>query len=132
MKKTLLMSIHRHWLWADKMQRTFYACLPPNLAEEGAKEIFISDWGMCMCLWYGLLFAVCEGLRAGRFTVPTVQADIDGIYGDLKLFRNAVFHVQPRYWSAKLFKIMQDQSSARKIKDIHDAIGSWLLTQLQR
>lgn len=130
MNKGLLVSIHRHWLWADRMQRTFFASLNPNLKEEDAKDIFISNWGMCMCLWYGLLFAVCEGLREGKFAVPTVQAEIDGIYEDLKLFRHAVFHVQKKYWSPKLFRIMQDKTSAFTIKLIHDEIGNWLLTQL--
>jgi hypothetical protein len=131
MNKTILISIHRHWLWADKIQRTFYAALPPNLRAEDTKEMFISDWGMCRCLWYGLLFAVCEALRERRFTVPTVQSDIDAIYSNLKLFRNAVFHVQPKYWSRKLFSIMQNENSAQQIKQVHDGIGCWLLIQLR-
>jgi hypothetical protein len=126
------MSIHRHWLWADKIQRTFYDVLPQNLRAEDTNEMFITDWGMCMCLWYGLLFAVCEALRAGRFTVSAVQSDIDSIYGNLKLFQNAVFHVQSKYWSPKLFSIMQDKNSAQKIKQVHDGIGSWLLTQIRQ
>src|SRR6266446_2567992 len=132
-KKELLFSIHRHWIWADRLRQEYYERLKAN---PPTKDLDLVEWflnadGMYMCLWYGLLFTVCEGLREGGFTVPNAQPEINAIYDSLRLFRNAIFHVQSEYWSLKLLQITRDPNSAAKIKKAHQTIGGWLLGEIR-
>jgi hypothetical protein len=130
-KHEMLGAIHRHWIWANAIRQKFYEFqMERSPATEGALDWFLSSAGMHMCLWYGLLFVVCQALRQGGFEVPNLQPEIDEIYEGLHDFRNAIFHVQPKYWSDKLFKIMKDPESPTKIRNVHKGIGKWLLTQI--
>jgi hypothetical protein len=124
-KKELLFAIHRHWIWANRVREEYGTQLRANPPASGDMlDWFLNSSGMHMCLWYGLLFSVCEGLRENGFSVPAVQAEIDGIYDALRLFRNAIFHVQSEYWSPKLFRIMEDPQK------VHEGLGEWFLTQI--
>lgn len=134
MQKQRLAAIHRHWIWANSLKQKFEAILVKAgvRPSDEASIWFASDIGMFFCLWYGVLFVVCEALKKEKVKIPGVQADIDGIYESLRLFRNAVFHIQNEYWPDKLFKIMEDKGSAVRVRRAHDGIGNWLLAEMQK
>ena len=132
-RKEMVMSIHRHWMWAERLRGQFYSRLGfRNFTSENIKEIFLSDCGIYMCLWYGLLNAVVEALEEEQFCVTIVQNEIAEIRDSLRLFRNAVFHVQGKYWSEKLIRIMEQPGSAKTILRVHEAIGQWLLDEIRQ
>ncbi len=131
MEHEYFLSLHRHWIWANLIKMHFDS----RLAHDDIKdpEVFIvQPAGTYMCVWYGVLFAVCEGLREKGIVIPEVQQGIDEIYDSLRLFRNAVFHVQPRYWSDKLHGFVALEGSALKVRRVHEGIGNWFLTELKR
>jgi len=131
MNQELLMSIRRHWTWANWIKKQLAKELEAfEIDKFELEHWFINPPGVYMSVWYGLLFAVCEGLKDGGSAVPEAQKEIDELYESLHLFRNATFHVQRRYWSNKLLGIMKNKGSATKIHHIHEAIGKWLLAQL--
>jgi hypothetical protein len=132
-KTDLLLGIHRHWIWADRLRLEYHERLkanPPSKEKFDPVDWFLNADGMYLCLWYGLLFTICEGLRQNAFTVPGAQAEIDSIYDSLRVFRNAIFHVQPEYWSPKLFRLLEDPDSASRIVKSHAEIGKWLIAKI--
>lgn len=97
-KKELLFATHRHWIWAVGIRSEYYERLKANPPSSGdLLEWFLTGEAMYLCIWYGLLFTGCEGLRKNGFTVPDAQTEIDAVYDSLRLFRNAIFHVQTKY-----------------------------------
>ncbi|MCB9501622.1 MAG: hypothetical protein H6696_06760 [Deferribacteres bacterium] len=96
------------------------------------KNIFVSVPGTYMMLWYGLLFAVCGYLKDNNSIPKTIEQDVNSIYESLRLFRNAVFHVQDKYYTHKLFSIMKDNNSVHKIRKIHDTLGNYFLEEMKR
>lgn len=131
MKTEVLLSIHRHWIWANWIKKQFGDALGQTPHNE-IDKLILEPAGTYMCLWYGLLFAVCEGLRKEKVVISLVQREIDSVYDSLKLFRNAVFHVQPKYWSRKLLDFMVVEGNATKVHRIHNGIGEWLLEEVGR
>jgi hypothetical protein len=130
-KKELLFSIHRHWIWADRIRLEYYERLKANPPRsDDLLEWFLTGEAMYLCIWYGLLFTVCEGLRKNGFAVPDAQTEIDTIYNSLQLFRNAIFHIQTEYLTSKIFSFLQDASTDATIRKIYDGLDEWFRTQV--
>jgi hypothetical protein len=130
-KREVVLAIHRHWFWADRIREEYYErqkANPPKIGDLVA--LFLQGDELYKFLWYGLLFSVCEALRAHKILIPNAQKEIDGIYESLKLFRNAIFHIQPEYFSKKLFKILNDPDSDAKIRKLHYEIGDCLSKEI--
>lgn len=130
-KKELLFAIHRHWIWAVRIRSEYYERLKANPpSSDDLLEWFLTGEAIYLCIWYGLLFTVCEGLRKNGFTVPDAQAEIDTVYDSLRLFRNAIFHVPTKYLTSKIFSFLQDPSTDATIKKIYDGLNEWFGTQI--
>ena len=85
-----------------------------------------------MSIWYGMLYGTLEILKEKKIVVPDIQEDIDSIFDSLRLYRNAIFHPQPEYFSPKLVKIMEDQESVVKLWKISRGLGKFFLEELNR
>jgi len=135
MKDALLLSIYRHWVWSDRMKELFEW----YLAEEGPLEdikmagLFLSSLGTCMCLWYSLLYATCEGLEAGKVDIPQ---EIDMTYPKfrekLHRFRNATFHVQKNLEPHKLMDILMSEETVPAIRTLHQKVGEYLVREIEK
>jgi len=130
-----LMVLHRHWIWANHMKRS----LDDELARESPsrKGITLEEWfvgpgGMHMSLWYGLLFTVLDAMKQKRISLLEIDEDIKTIYEPLRLYRNAIFHAQPEYWSKKLLKVVMTKDSPAKIRRVHLEVGQSILDDLRR
>lgn len=130
MDREVFLSIHRHWIWANSVKEQFRVALGHrHLEDQDLENFFIRPAGTYMCVWYGLLFAVCEALRQQGVVIPEAQDEINAVYNSLKRCRNAVFHVQPKYWSRKLLDFIVVEENASKVHRIHNGIGKWLLRE---
>ena len=78
-----------------------------------------------------MLFGVLEALKKEKIVIPEIENDINSIYDSLRLYSNAVFHPQPKYWSEKLLRIMEDRGSVGKIWKVHKRIGKYFLEEMQ-
>ncbi len=127
-------ALHRHWMWANVIKKHFESAIAE--AKRGGsispEELFPDPYGAYMSIWYGMLYGVLEVLKEKDVSIPKIQGDIDSIFDSLRLYRNAVFHPQPKYWSQKLFEIMKDQNSAKKIWNVHAGLGEFFLEELGR
>lgn len=84
------------------------------------------------CVWYGLLFAVCEGIKDKGITIPGVQSEIDRIYDPLKRFRSAVSHPQEKYWSRKLLEFVEGDGNATLAHKVHKEVGDWIIGEMNK
>lgn len=130
-QKEIFFAIHRHWTWAVRIRSEYYERLKANPPSSGdLLEWFLTGEAMYLCIWYGLLFAVCEGLRKNGFTVPAVQDEIETVYNSLRLFRNAIFHIQTKYLTSKIFSFLQDPQTDATIRKIYDGLDEWFHVQI--
>jgi hypothetical protein len=131
-KQQTLFAIHRHWIWAERIRVEYFERLqanPPKTSD--MLEWFLTGEAMYECLWFGLLFVVCEGLKDAGLRVPKAQSDINTIYKDLGHFRNALFHIQGDYFSPKWFDVWDNHATRIKIGKVHKQIGEWLAVQIR-
>lgn len=130
-RKEFLFAIHRHWIWTVRIRSEYYQRLKTNPpSSDDLLEWFLIGEGVYLCIWYGLLFTVCEGLRKTGFTVPGTQAEIDAVYDSLRLFRNAIFHVQTKYLTPKMFSFLEDPGTEATIRKIYDGLDEWFQTTI--
>ena len=133
--RVVLMAIQRHWLWSDKMRTQFKIYLPTLLEEfNDLGDLFpISDGWVYMSLWYGMMFSVLEALEENKVVIPSIAKDVNKIYEKLRLYRNAVFHVQKRYWpSSKIMPLINDEETTEIVHRIHKEIEAFLIRDTQR
>ena len=72
----------------------------------------------------------CEGIRAYRLAdVNEIAPTYQSVRKRLFEFRNAAFHVQPKWLSPKLLDILLEPEDAKRIQAVHDAVGAWLRVQ---
>jgi hypothetical protein len=131
-KDETLYTIHRHWFWANRIRDTYYQRIKANPPDDDdLLRFFLDGDGMYLCLWYALLFPVCEALRVHKMVVPKAQQDIKDIYQSLKEFRNAMFHVQSVYLSPKTWNVLNSRAAEAKIWNVHKEIREWLRLEME-
>lgn len=124
--------IHKHWIWANTIKLLFDNEIKnPQNKDIKIENLIIRPYGTYMSLWYGLLFVVLEALKEENIIISEIQEDINDIYDSLRVYRNAVFHAQEKYWSPKFFEIMEKTNSVRKIWNVHKKVGDFLLKEIQ-
>ena len=136
MNDKILLSIHRHWTWADRMKELFeyYASKEGPLTNFTTMKLFLSSLGTCMCMWYSLLYATCEGLqKSGKVNIDD---EIDPNYGkvcdELRKFRNATFHVQTQLDDEKFMAVLKNPDIVPIIRTLHERVGAYLARQIQK
>jgi hypothetical protein len=117
-------SVYAAWMRADLM---FYHWDNSSKSKSPAKaDFFATDPGAYILLGYALLFAVLEFLKERCCIPSTIDTEVKKVFGPLKRFRNAIFHVQDEYFSDKLKDIMRQRDSTKSIKHIHHEVGLYL------
>jgi hypothetical protein len=134
MKDALLLSTYRHWVWSDKMKELFEL----RLTAEGPLEnitmanLFLSCLGTCMCLWYSLLYATCEGLEEGGVDISyEFEMTYPEVRNKLRRFRNATFHVQDDLEPDKLMDILRCDEIVTTIRTLHQKVGEYLVREIK-
>jgi hypothetical protein len=133
----ILVSLHRHWVWADRMKELFEYYLkeeglPPEESLKPDQPYMLSSMFSCMFLWYGLLYVTCDGIeKVGKTKMVDVSPAFNEVRKALYQFRNAMFHIQPQYWSPKLIDVFKDEKIVEGIRATHASVGTWLEEQLK-
>ena len=129
-----LMILHRHWMWANICRISFDKELLKIKNQDQTLDInptrfFADRVGAFMCMWYGLLYSVLEEILNRKLSIQGLECSGE-IINELRLFRNAVFHPQKKYWTDKIFKLIEKNDSATRIREIHSALGSFLYEEI--
>ena len=129
-----LMTLHRHYMWCNIIKKNFEKEIQKSIDTKSKVDIeaVMPDYyGAYMSIWYGMLFGVLEVFKNKEINILEIENDINDVYDSLRLYRNAVFHPQPQYWSPKLLEIMKDKHSAEKIWKIHNRLGKYFLDEMR-
>lgn len=136
MNDKILLSIHRHWTWADRMKELFeyYLSKEGPLTDFTMMDLFLSSLGTCMCMWYSLLYATCEGLQEkGKVNIAgEIDQNYDKVCCELRRFRNATFHVQPQLEPEKLMVVLKNPDIVPIIRTLHERVGAYLVQHIQQ
>lgn len=122
-----IISIARHYIWADKMKEKFAYVLKRDGIPKIDPMWYTHDVFLYMALWYSFLFEVLKTLKKKNIRIPSVQEEIEKYYSILGDFRNATFHIEGELHPKKFYKVLkQGEESAEKIRKISDEIGKFL------
>lgn len=133
-----LLSLDRHFIWADHFKAEHYKLLDKDIdivvREDSFEELglfFLNPTGMYMCYWYATLYTVLEGLDSCKVDYKPIEKEVNEVKDSLRLFRNVIFHHQKGYFDARLFEIMKDKDSRKKILKIHNYLDTELQKQMK-
>jgi hypothetical protein len=129
-----LMSLDRHFIWADYFKREHFKNLDKNFKFKEITDIglfLINPVGMNMCYWYATLYVVLEGLDSCDIDYKEIEKEVADIKNSLRLFRNVIFHHSKGYFDSRLFEIMKDKDSRKKILIIHSFLDEELQDRIK-
>jgi hypothetical protein len=134
--KQVLHTLHRYFIWANRMRIHFYE-LVPKIASNPNPDRFTDEAieaDMYMSLWYGELYVVVEGFQELGLSDPGIDALFASPNLDLlRRYRNGVFHFQKEYFDERFIKFIRDgENAASWVSDLTQALGTYLLRELNR
>jgi hypothetical protein len=96
-------------------------------------ELFQSSMGTCLCIWYALLFATCEGVENdGKVSICTsIDPNYAKVREQLRRFRNATFHVHADVEPKKLMAVFLEKGIVPKIRGLHQRVGEYLVHEIR-
>lgn len=123
-----LLSLHRYFIWADRMRILFLREVQATRGKKDAELLY----GPFMDFWYGSLYVVVEGWRDLNLSDPVVDPYLASPNLDLlRLYRNGAFHYQPDYWSHKRTDLMvKGNKEVAWLHGLHAALGAFFLREL--
>jgi len=127
-KDTLLFSLHKYFIWADRMRRHYYDAI--KIKTKSGPEI---DDNLYMSYWYGAMYVVIEGYKESNISDPDIDELLKSSYVDLlRKFRNGVFHYQSQYFDESRYLpfIMEGQKSAQWIQELREAFSKFFINNM--
>ena len=123
------MTLHRYFIWADRMKVHFDETLKDK-KPESAVDFFTLPY---MSYWYGGMYVLIEGWRELNFHDPEVDELLKSSFVDhLRLYRNGVFHFRNAYFDEKRFlPFIESKESATWIRELREAFGRFFLESLR-
>jgi hypothetical protein len=120
-----LVTLSRYFIAADEMRIRFEETLKHveglhslvregRLSAEGVRkafDYFAGEQGVFMLYWPAALYVVVEGFRELRLHDEKIEKLLESSHVDaLRLVRNATFHFQKKFISAKLMPFSNDDA----------------------
>lgn len=131
MVTTPLITLHRYYIWTNKMRTDFDSHLEnENRIPRAQFEI---EAFMYMSLWYALLYVVIEGWQELKLKDDKIDSLLksDNV-GLLKSYRHGIFHFQKKYKSSKLEKLDKKREAAKWMRDLNKEFGRFFLEKLNQ
>jgi len=120
-----LVSLHRYYIWANKMRTHFDEIISNGYPTAGA-EI---EATLYMSYWYGGLYVVIEGWQQ----LGLSDRSIDELLCSsnvklLKRYRHGVFHFQKNYFDERFVEFMRDGKDAVSwVRNLNLEFGRYFL-----
>lgn len=127
--ETALLSLHRYYIWADRMRVHFDEILRrPDDADRQS-----IDARLYMSYWYAGMYVAIEGWRELGMTDPAVDGLLASSNVDLlRRFRNGVFHFQKQYDDERFLGLIRDgENVVEWIRRLNTELGRGLLTKVR-
>ncbi len=126
-KKQKIYTLHRYFVWANKMRTDFDNILSAKKQDKYSKI----ESMMYMSLWYGLLYVVIEGWNKLKLS----DNEIDLLLRSknvklLKNYRHGVFHYHENYNDQKFINFFLEQTTVNWVRSLNKEFGRWFLETL--
>lgn len=124
-----ILSLHRYYIWANRMRTHFDSILESGKHQTGIGEI---ESFLYMSYWYGGLYVVIEGwkdlgLRDATIDTLLISPNVDL----LRRFRNGAFHFQRKYNDQRFMDFMTEGIDAVEwIRQLNEQFGRYFLAAL--
>jgi len=125
-----LLSLHRYFIWANRMRTHFDELLATGEPPEGAQLI---EARLYMSYWYAGLYVVIEGWRE----LHIADAAIDALLASpnvplLKQYRHGTFHYQRKYDDKRFLKLIEDgKNVVAWVRDLNNELGRYFLATMR-
>jgi hypothetical protein len=88
-----VVSLHKYFIWANKMRTEFDKILPQCQQDMDWHDKEAIEMNLSMSYWYGTLYVVIEGWKELKLSDPKIDALLDSPNVELlRRYRNGVFH----------------------------------------
>jgi hypothetical protein len=125
-------TLHRYYIWANRMRVHFDDVLQRRMAAKIAKGRFEVESMLYMSYWYAGLYVVIEGWKALKLSDQVIDKLLhSGNVALLKRYRNGTFHFQKTYYDARFIDLIEKgQNVVQWIRTLNSELGRWFLAQL--
>lgn len=128
--KEELLSLHRYFIWANRMRQHFDETLKYSVTQDGSNGM---DAFMYMGYWYGTLYAVAEGWKALDLKDDAIDELLKS--GNLELlrrYRNGVFHYQKSYNDPRFTDLYQNgQAVVDWVRQLNQELSRYFLAEMK-
>jgi hypothetical protein len=128
-----LASLHRYFIWANRLREHFDHTVEVTKASEASIELmWADDHGLFMAHWYGALYVVIEGWKELGLKDPIVDKLLDSPNVELlKRFRNGSFHFQKEYFDSRFANFWYDsKNTVPWVRQLNSAFGRFFLKEM--
>ncbi len=125
MKKEDEVTLHRYFIWVDRMRVHYDEALKIR-NKETPLDI---DCLMYMSLWYGMMYVVIEGWKELELNDTRIDKLLLSKNVDLhRKYRNGTFHFRKDYFDIKRFlPFIESSDSAKWIRELREAFSEYFL-----
>lgn len=125
-----LITLHRYYIWANKLRVDFQNILKNKGKLSKAK--YDIEALMYMSLWYGMLYVVIEGWQNLKLNDEIIDKLLKSQYTNLlKRYRNGVFHFQKKYKDERFDNLDKEKDAVKWIVDVNKEFGRFFLEKLR-
>jgi hypothetical protein len=111
------------WHRADLMLKH---CAQSEFIFMPIEKIFSQPSFSYLLLFHALLFTVIKFLKEEDSIPPSIVSEVEAHWNNLRLFRNAVFHIQKEFVSPKTMALVHSGLDTKTTFRIHYEIGQFL------
>lgn len=124
-----LLSLHRYYIWANRMRVHFLDLLSSGDISSSQGKI---ESRLYLSYWYGGLYVVVEGWKELDIVDEPIDRLLDSPnVGLLRRFRNGVFHFQKKYNDARFFDLIKEREDVVQwVHALNAQFGRYLLEAL--
>jgi hypothetical protein len=118
-KTSALNAWHRADLILKHLEQTDLSLFPFN-------TFLTQPFAVYAYLSYALVFTVLDFLKEKNSIPPSIEAEVSAHWDNLRLFRNAVFHIQDEVVSPKTMALAESKLDVKTVSRLHHEVGRFL------
>ena len=118
------MTLHRYYIWANRMRTHFDEILSRGVPVETVEIECL----LYMSYWYGGLYVVIEGWQALKLTDPIIDSLLQSPNVKLlRQYRNGTFHFQIKYYNDKFSSFTKGTDAVAWVRKLNTEFGRYFL-----
>ena len=126
-----LLSLHRYFIWANRMRTHFEEVITTSGIPEGQLTIEARTY---LSYWYSGLYVVIEGWQDLGLKDAEIDELLNSAFVDLlKRFQNGTFHFQRKYNDDRFTQFLAEgQAAVDWVRNLNRQFGRYLLAAMRK